>query len=84
MTNIDKAVELAREHMADRDAECNCDYPTCVLARAVLAMAAVVEAARKQAAAALDTENIDDRHWCDATTATEVAVRTLDAEARRG
>ena len=82
MTNIDKAVELARAVLLiePRDAQ----EHALDLARAVLAMAAVVEAARKQAAAALDTENIDDRHWCDATTATEVAARTLDAEARRG
>ena len=83
MGDIDKAVELAREHMADR-ADCVCDYPTCVLARAVLAMAAVVEQARiirrgfystKVALTREDRIKFDNLYQ---------VVEALDAEARRG
>ena len=77
LINIDEAVELARESLYRGGSDYNeCDLNT--LARAVLAMADVVAAAREQAAAH------ERNDWERATNRTEDAIRTLDAEARRG
>ena len=77
MADIDEAVELARRCLDVGGADYNeCDLNT--LARAVLAMADVVAAAREQAAAH------ERNDWERATNRTEDAIRTLDAEARRG
>jgi hypothetical protein len=81
VSDIDKAVELAREHLtsvARWKMSDTGDCQMCHLARAVLAMAPVVAAAREQTAAN------EPNDWERATNRTEDAIRTLDAEARRG
>ena len=84
MTDIDKAVELARETVGavgyDED---RVQRDLFDLARAVLAMAQVVEAAREMTAARIEAP-IGTGRWSAAIRATEAAIRTLDAEARRG
>ena len=92
MADIDKAVELAREHMANSHVRYDAGQcEACVTARAVLAMVAVVEAARAQSAAwdkhmsGLDGPGGAAYHeWERTTNRTEHAVAALDAEARRG
>ena len=76
MADIDEAVDLARRCLDVGGTDYNaCDLNT--LARAVLAMADVVAAARAQAAAH------ERNDWERATNRTEDAIRTLDAEPRQ-
>lgn len=86
MSDIDEMVELARTHMADGHDRLQCDV--CLLALAVIAMAPVIEAARKQAEAHGAYAAAETRvAWMEqarAAYATVLAVRDLDAEARRG
>jgi len=77
VSDIAKAIDLARESLYRGGADFNeCDLNT--LARAVLAMAAVVEAAR-----AWDNQT-GGNALRDAEYALSAAVAAFDAEARRG
>jgi len=86
VSDIDKAVELARTFCDECVGGEGCTCDMCIIARAVLAMSPVVVAARAMAdvskaywqggASSEDFARLDD--------ALVAAVRALDAEARRG
>lgn len=80
MTDIDKAVELARTFCDECAGGEHCTCDMCIIARAVLAMAAVVEASRTVLRASTQPKPFVEA----SLNGLDLAIRTLDAEARRG
>jgi hypothetical protein len=85
VSDIDKAVELARTFCDECVGGEGCTCDMCIIARAVLAMADVVAAARTwRAEFEADFDAPDSLAAISAAVSLLGAVATLDAEARRG